>query len=263
MIKAIFCDLDGTIIPDHNVDLISLNLKNKIKEMKNKGIKTYICTGRSYFSSKFVHELLELDTELISYNGSIITDCVTEKNIYECIIDLDNVKKIIEITDKYKSHLNLYIDGILSVRDDSEMVKLYSKFSGVNYKIISFDELKTGSTKCLIINYDKSILEKIKKEIEDNCKDLVCLYSSDIFLEILNNTAGKEKAVQFICDKYGYKLDEIMTFGDQWNDFNMLKMTPNGYLMGNANDDIKAHFDAKNITTACDDDGIYRIIKDL
>ena len=64
-------------------------------------------------------------------------------------------------------------------------------------------------------------------------------------------------------NKYGFSEDEVMTFGDQWNDFDMLKLVKYVYLMENSSEDLKNEFTEDRITLSNDDEGIYHIIKDI
>ena len=54
-----------------------------------------------------------------------------------------------------------------------------------------------------------------------------------------------------------------MAFGDQWNDLEMLKFVKYGYLMGNAEEELKEKFSDDRITLSNDEDGIYEVIKGL
>ena len=55
-IKAIFMDMDGTLLNSNN--LVSEKLKNKLQELEKKGIKIFIATGRSYAAtSNYVREI--------------------------------------------------------------------------------------------------------------------------------------------------------------------------------------------------------------
>ena len=97
-IKAIFTDLDGTLLKnDHTVPE---NVKEKFKELEEKGVKIFISTGRSFKSSyPFVKEL-DIKTPVITYNGGRIADPVTEEVIYEKPVSKENVEKIIDISRK-------------------------------------------------------------------------------------------------------------------------------------------------------------------
>jgi len=93
-------------------------------------------------------------------------------------------------------------------------------------------------------------------------KDIVDIISSDAHNLDTRKPYMKE-AYDVILKKYGFSEDEVMTFGDQWNDFDMLKLVKYGYLMGNASEDLKKEFTEDRITLSNDDEGIYHIIKDI
>jgi len=92
--------------------------------------------------------------------------------------------------------------------------------------------------------FDKKIVEKLVSEYEK-------LTSEDF------------DASQLDLQEFGFSEDEVMTFGDQWNDFDMLKLVKYGYLMGNASEELKKEFPEDRITLSNDDEGIYHIIKDI
>ena len=92
-IKAVFMDLDGTLLRNNHT--ISEKIKNKLKELEEKEVKIFISTGRSFKSAvPFVREL-EIKTPVITYNGGRIVEPVTEKVIYEKPVDKENVEKVI------------------------------------------------------------------------------------------------------------------------------------------------------------------------
>ena len=66
-----------------------------------------------------------------------------------------------------------------------------------------------------------------------------------------------------LLKKYGISPEETMAFGDQWNDLEMLKFVKYGYLMGNAEEELKEKFSDDRITLSNDEDGIYEVIKGL
>ena len=55
-IKAIFMDLDGTVLTSEHK--VSENLIRKLRELEEKGVKIFIATGRTFSSSKLFVEML-------------------------------------------------------------------------------------------------------------------------------------------------------------------------------------------------------------
>ena len=64
-------------------------------------------------------------------------------------------------------------------------------------------------------------------------------------------------------EESGVSKENAMAFGDQWNDFEMLKYVKYGYLMGNAPAELKKEFSGKNITLTNNEDGVAHILEKL
>ena len=259
-IKAIFMDLDGTLLKSDRT--LSQNLKNKLKELENRGVKIFIATGRTYGASLSAIKELDVKTPVINYNGGRITDTVTGEVIYENPLPEKIVEEIIKISREKKIHLNLYRDDNLYIENESEEGKGYAEHAGIPYTLINFDDFagKT-STKALFLGEHEK-LKKLKEELEKKFSETDFVFSQYTYLEVLNKGVSKGKAVKEIMKRYDLSSDEVMAFGDQWNDLSMLKSVKYGYLMGNALDELKKEFPSDRITLSNDDDGIYYIIKD-
>lgn len=70
----------------------------------------------------------------------------------------------------------------------------------------------------------------------------------------MNNAATKAKAIQFMAQRSAVDKSEIIAFGDNFNDLDMLQYVGLGIAMGNSPDEIKRC--AKQITASNDEDGI-------
>ncbi len=260
-IKAIFMDLDGTLLNSNHA--VSEKLREKLQELKKKGVKVFISTGRSYVASEpFVKEI-GIVNPVITYNGARITDPVTGKVIYENPIKAENVEKMIKISREKGIHLNLYTDDKLYIEKESEEGIAYSNKAGMPYVLKNFDDfIGNTSTKGLFLASNEK-LQELKKELEKDNEDIYFVFSQPTYLEILNKDVDKGSAVKKMMKKYGFLEDEVMTFGDQWNDLQMLKAVKYGYLMGNASEELKKEFPDDRITLSNDEDGIYHIIKNI
>lgn len=260
-IKAVFMDLDGTLLRNNHT--ISEKIKNKLKELEEKEVKIFISTGRSFKSAvPFVMEL-EIKTPVITYNGGRIVEPVAEKVICEKPVDKENVEKVIEISREKGIHLNLYNDDNLYIESKDDEGLSYANRVSIPYFVVNFDEFKgKTSTKCLFVAENEKLVE-LKKELENVLTDVNIVFSHATYLEVLNKEVNKGAAVKEMLQKYGISPDETMAFGDQWNDLEMLKLVKHGYLMGNASDDLKSKFSEDRITLSNEEDGIYHILKDI
>jgi len=259
-IKAIFMDMDGTLLrSDHTM---SDKLKEKLIELDKNGVKIFISTGRMYAAALPYLKQLGITTPVITYNGGKIVDPSTSETLYENPVTAETVKRVIEVSRETGIHLNLYSDDKLYVENETPEGKAYAEKTGLKYVLVNFDEfIGKTSTKALFLGENEKLV-KLKEELEKELPQSIFVFSQPTYLEVLNKGVSKGKAVKELMNKYGFSEDEVMTFGDQWNDFDMLKLVKYGYLMGNASEDLKKEFTEDRITLSNDDEGIYHIIKD-
>ena len=258
-IKAIFMDMDGTLLKsDHTM---SDKLKEKLIELDKNGVKIFISTGRMYAAALPYLKQLGITTPVITYNGGKIVDPSTSETLYP--VTAETVKRVIEVSRETGIHLNLYSDDKLYVENETPEGKAYAEKTGLKYVLVNFDEfIGKTSTKALFLGENEKLV-KLKEELERELPQSIFVFSQPTYLEVLNKGVSKGKAVKELMNKYGFSEDEVMTFGDQWNDFDMLKLVKYGYLMGNASEDLKKEFTEDRITLSNDDEGIYHIIKDI
>ena len=84
MIKAIFFDVDGTLV-SFDTHKVPQEVKDIIKELRAQGVKIFIATGRMLNMLDDTLEDMEFDG-YISYNGAFCTDAKKEKVIFKNII---------------------------------------------------------------------------------------------------------------------------------------------------------------------------------
>ena len=94
MIKAIFFDIDGTLV-SFNTHKVPESTKQALQELRNKGIKIFIATGRPQFLVKTLGDI-EFDG-YITLNGA---HCFTadHKDIYKGMIPAEDIERVVEYT---------------------------------------------------------------------------------------------------------------------------------------------------------------------
>ena len=243
MIKAIFFDIDGTILNGNkgipNSTLLALD------KLREKGIKTIICTGRGYSEVKPLN--LKGFDDYILLNGQICYDdndnIVFKKPIKdkEKLIELFNSKKFpFGLVDEKVSYLN-YIDDYVRLVHDS-----------IN---LTLPEVKEYDGKDL---YQALAYGKVKDYIEQELPDFLAVSWHFDGVDIVPKDSGKDKGIIEYCKLRNIDIKDTMSFGDGDNDREMLKTTGIGVAMGNAIDSVKVVADY--ITDRIDEDGIYNAL---
>ena len=74
MIKMIVSDVDGTLL-SHSTNTIPESTISGLKELKNKGIKIVVCTGRNPIEFKEIKPLQGIDFDGYIYMGGALSYC--------------------------------------------------------------------------------------------------------------------------------------------------------------------------------------------
>ena len=112
MYRAVVTDLDGTLL--NNEKEVSEFSKEVINKIREKGVKFFIATGRSYPDTKRIMETIGIKVPLITSNGARIND-ENGETIYANDLEKKYIRKILEMD--YKKYgeeifLNLYSDNV-------------------------------------------------------------------------------------------------------------------------------------------------------
>lgn len=261
VIKAIFSDIDGTLLHD------DLTIGNKtlkaIKALNDKNIPFVIVSARS---PKAIYPILKrynLNTNIISFSGGAILN--NDRNvIFNEGFNKMQVKEIIDFIKKEQFDLtwNLYSIDKWVVHDKNDPRVLLEE-SIVKDSSIQGDESlfendeKINKILCICNPlYTNMIQEKLRNKFKEYS---ICLSSKNL-LEIMPNNISKGNAIINYCKINNICTDNCVGFGDNYNDESMLKAVKYGVLMDNAPSELKKHFNY--ITASNNEDGIYAFLND-
>ena len=259
MIKAIFSDLDGTLLNENNS--LSEATINAVKKLKEKNIKFFIATGRSLNAMKRFYDQLELDTEIINYNGAVIHDKDGNK-LFELTLNDEISRELID----YGRKENLYFHGFSNeqwyLENYNDTAKAYSEKSKLKENVINFDDMKNlNFNKFMYINSPEKTQEINSYIIKKYNNKIYKGLSSPTFLEIMHPNVSKGNGINFLLKKYGLNPENVMAFGDAENDLEMLFSVKYGIAMENANEEIKSK--VKYVAGRNSEDGVINFISDL
>lgn len=264
MIKAIVCDLDGTLLSaDHRISDFT---KEVVGEIKSRGIEILIATGRHHLDAISFQRVLGLDTCLVSSNGAKVHD---ENN---CEIVSDNISPTIaepilklEVDPSIRS--NIYNNDIWYANKTIESLKSFYIESGFFPIVQPMKELVGKEvTKFFFISEteDTFRLNNLEKELARQFGHLIDLtFSLPTCLEILKKGVSKGAAVEKVLKNKGIRMDETIAFGDGLNDLEMLSMVKTGYIMGNGSPRLKHSLPNNPIIGNNNEDGLAKKLQEL
>ena len=259
--KLIACDMDGTLL--NSKLAITVDTLFAIKKAMANGVKFTISTGRPLLGIKKYVDIVGIDTPVITYNGAMVVDPLTEEVLFKKDLLTSDAKKILELGTERNVLMIIWSNGKLYSNRQDERLENYRKLSGAVPTILtSYEEvLEQGISKILWIN-DADIIQTYIKELAPiSFESVTYVTSQPIFLELFNKEVSKGVALDFIAKKYGILQEEVVAFGDGLNDYEMIEYAGMGVAMGNAHPKIKEI--ANYITATNDEDGIADAIYEL
>ncbi|SHF00010.1 Cof-type HAD-IIB family hydrolase [Dysgonomonas macrotermitis] len=251
--KAIFFDIDGTLV-SFKTHQIPESTIHAIDELRKKGIKVFIATGRSRLVTDNLGDI-EFDG-YVTVNGGY---CTTEKGevIYKNAVPQEDLKALVEYQKK-EAFPCIFVrehDMFLNfVNEDVETILKLLDFPTLPIK--DNEEALNGEILQLVAFLNKDEEERIMPEILPGCDSARW---HPLFTDALARGNSKQTGIDQILKYYNIDLSETMAFGDGGNDIPMLKHVATSVAMGNAEDEVKAVADY--VTTAVDDDGIFNALR--
>ena len=272
-VKAVFFDIDGTLVNDRKSVLKST--KDAIKIVKEQGVLVGVATGRGPFFVKDLMEDLNLDFA-VTYNGQYIF--TKDKVLFTSPISKLHLRQLITYAKK----------------EDKE-IALGTKDAMVGSKIMSFG---MGSFSQRISRFVPSVLTRtvshsfnrlVSKVVPQKEEDLLYLMNQPIYqvlmlmtpeesekaaadfddlkltrsnpfaVDIINRGNSKLEGIRRVGKEYGFDLNQVMAFGDSDNDLEMLAGVGMSVAMGNGSSSVKEV--AKHITTSNQQDGIHKALE--
>lgn len=260
--RLIVTDLDETILGKNYK--ISERNRTALKSAREKGVKSTIATGRMNKSSLPYARELNVDIPVITYHGALVRSIETEKLFYHYPVDFEMALSVAEAAEKLGYHINLYIDDQVHVREENHFTRLYQTIASVEVNPVGdiskfLQKAKLNPTKLTIIDYEGQLdrMEALLNEQFDG--KLTVTKSHRYFLEVTHLQATKGKALKFLGEMLDIKREEMIAFGDSFNDIDMLQYAGLGVAVANAHPDVRKEADL--ITKSNLEDGVAEVIE--
>ncbi|MCD7938211.1 MAG: Cof-type HAD-IIB family hydrolase [Tannerellaceae bacterium] len=253
MIKAIFFDIDGTLV-SFNTHRVPESTVNALRALREKGIKLFIATGRHLMA---INNLGDLQFDgYVTLNGSY---CFAGKDevIYKNPIDPADLEALLTYQETVEDFPCIFVQEsamYLNYKNETvtEILDLLD-FPEPPHRPLR--EVPAGDVFQLIAFFNEGQEPKIMSHLP-GC---AATRWSPLFTDVVSAGGSKQTGIEKVLDYYGLTREEIMAFGDGGNDIEMLTFAGTGVAMGNAEEEVKQV--AGYVTSSVDEDGIYRALQ--
>ena len=269
-IKAVFLDIDGTLLTDKRS--VSQSTIQVINTLKKKGIIVGLATGRG---PRFVLQYmasLSLDLAIV-YNGQYIIS--REQTLFDNPLSPDAIEGLVNYAQKNKLDLSFGTaagvsgSGIMNAGSGQLGYRISRMVPDalVDAIIFIFNRLvrwvrpqKKNEWSSLfqqpIYQMMMIVSEAETKKLAAEFPQLSITRSSPYSVDIISQGMSKLKGIEKAGDHYGFTTDQVMAFGDSTNDVEMLAGVRYSVAMGNGSKKVKDV--ASYVTASNNEDGIYQ-----
>ncbi len=250
--RAVVLDLDGTLFQkDKTVSERTIQILRQWRQM---GKEIIIATGRPpRFVFGRIPERIQYGHS-VCYNGAQVYQ--DRQLIYQSLISGAAVSEILEwLQFQYPGcTLSVEVDDCLFSNCSLEKYGAH-----IEHQVVDFNSREfKNAAKILVDIREITDISLMDTHLPGNCQMVVTGNAwGEIFLKDVSKLAG----VKLVLDSLGFALEEVVAFGDENNDLELIAAAGLGVAMGNATAEVKQV--AGLVTATNEEDGIALILEKI
>lgn len=242
-------DLDRTLLCSNG--LLSDYTINVLNKARSRGIKIVMATARPIRCTKEINKLFEFDS-CVYHNGAVVqfeNDIIIHKG-------LNNAVDIVQSMLVNEQSLRVAIESCDVLYANYNAKKIWPDLDYISTQ--DFEECRNKISEKILIEKESIENLNINKYLD---KNVYLQLSEQHIAMILHREAKKSNGLKIIAKRYGINLEDVIAFGDDYNDIELLKECGLGVAVKNAYDEVKVAADI--ICEANEEDGVAKFVSNL
>lgn len=244
--QAVAFDLDGTLLSPNATILESSKLA--IQKVREKGVKVYFVTGRHHTAVRPYYAELDLDTPVVCCNGTYLYDFKNEKVLTGNPLAADIATKIINDAQAEGIHTAVYFQDAMTYEELNPHFTKFQKWvqscpESVRpnvHQVETFQqEIEKGTTvwKVLISDPDLVKLQNFVEKLPLEQVSPEWSWVDRVDITSVGNSKGAR--LTELLKMEGIELQNVIAFGDNFNDISMLEVVGLGIAMGGSEEEVQ------------------------
>lgn len=261
-IKAVMCDVDGTILTDDG--MVSDETLIAIKKLREANILFGLCTGRDVHSVKTLLKKWRLEgliDVIVGTGGAEICDFTNGIETDSYPLAGEQIKEIVQHYDDMDVNFAIPYQGTIYAPKDDYLIQMFARVDHVPYKVVNYDEFLCEPRAKIMIVCDPEYMEKVvarSKTFSSQDYKSSSLITASVLYEYMDPRISKSVGLRQVMDLHNIDMAELCCFGDADNDYDMIQHCGVGVVMGNGSEKTKSVADY--ITDDNNHDGIATFI---
>ena len=264
--KLLCSDIDGTLLnKDRILSPATITQFNRIKD----ACHCVLASSRMPKAMRHLQKDLSIEkSPLIAYNGGLVL--ADDRVLTSTEIPFTIVRQITEFAEGTEVHVSIYNADEWYVPQfdywaerETNNTKVKPTVRSIEETLSAFKPTNRGAHKVMCMGPADEIAKIYASLIDSYEYDLHIYKSKDTYLEIANKLISKKSAIQTLMDIEFPELDwtQVIAFGDNYNDMEMLDAVGMGVAVGNARSEVLAIADF--ITSTNKEDGVAKAMEEL
>ena len=265
-IKLIVSDIDGTLVNNNNE--ISELTSELVKKLHKKNILFSLASQRVHSSIVPFANDLEIKIPFISLNGSLIQDSTGKEILNKSILNRKYVEKAINLAENSYVKIALCYNDHIVYTEDNSVIKDFMSRLGTTYTLVdSYDNYKDNVLEVMMSGNDRKIMKNIHRKMTlpfglilkvkyYRSQSLQGVYN----IEIVKKGVNKKTGLKLLAKHLNVKRDEVMVFGDWYNDRDLFQFGGTNIALENAVDELKDMADFVS-DKSNEEDGVGHFLK--
>ena len=261
--EIIALDIDGTLT--NSKKELTDRTKNALIAAQQCGKKVILASGRHDFGMREIVRELELEKYggyVMAFNGGKIINAQSKEIIASVNFPHEYIQPIYEcLNDSNITVMTFENDTIITNQKvnpythiEAETVKMDSKTVSNFLDYVTFDVHK------LLLVGEPEEIDRYQAILTDKFKGYLDMFKScPFFLEVMPFGVNKGASLAKMLPQIGYKREQLIAFGDSYNDMTMIGYAGCGVCMENGEKDVKKIADI--VADSNDKDGVAKIIE--
>lgn len=252
MIKAVFFDIDGTLV-SFQTHTVSPAVLQGLHRLRQQGIRLFLSTGRHKSIVQPVRDLFPFDG-CITLSGQY---CFAQDRVLRSVpFAPEGVDALVGLMERSS------VPCIFLEEDDCYLVnpgprsRVFPDQLAVPLPPSAPARRAVGRQ---VFQATAFLTREEQQTLEDPFPGLEVMRWHPDFVDVISPGGGKDRGMDAILDFFGISLEETMAFGDGENDIPMLRHAHIGVAMGNADALVRSQADF--VTGTVDEDGILSALE--
>ena len=261
--RLLALDIDGTLLDRQSDTPLTERTKRAIGSVLETGAGVTLATGRTCNSAIPFSRTLGLTLPIISYQGSLTSNPVTNEIARETPVPLPLARRLIRLLEDRGLNPYVYVRDHFYVREVTDAVRQSEEFLKIKAEPVSdlVHGIQESPTKIVVVG-DAELIGGVTAMVDSNFNGAIAaMHTYDYLCEIGHPDGSKGMALGHLASSLGVKREEVVAVGDSPNDVDMIQWAGLGVAMGNAPEKVKSSADL--VAKPVSEQGLALLIEDL